>query len=471
MKITIIDTTFGVTDEPNLLRVEEFSFKKQFVKKSGFKKSIQSYDSYVVALDGSFLVGLVPHISQYCENEKIPIEIINENSDLAIPSQSISSLFNLREDQKKCVEAALATNRGVIKAPTGSGKTVLISAIISAFPEARILFLCHTLSLLKQTQEEFNNYNLGPSSIIGGGNKDMNGRIIISTVQSFSKDNILEENFDKFDIVFVDECHHCSTNSGNYAIALSKLTTPRRYGVTATLPTGKEGQLVLEGLIGPVIADFTIEEAIEQEILAVPKIEFLAIPTCDALQNVRQYSDRKIKNEYGDFIVDENGSPIVEKGVYSIGICEYRKRNRMIIEAALEKNKRGESVLIYVNMIDHGERLMEIAELMGASPIFIRGSSDAELREETRKALHNKQILLGICTNAWVEGVNIRSLDVILLAGGGKSIIALMQKIGRGLRRTDTKTKTTIITCLDQGRYISEHIVSALKFFVEKGWL
>ncbi len=472
MKITIHDASFSQTDQPKLLRVDQFSFKKEFYRKSKYKMQRQEYDSYAVDFKGNFLTGLIPNIKNYCNvnNIQLEIEINPEIPPIMLP-QTVSSLFTLRDDQQTCIDAALTTDRGVIKAPTGSGKTVLISAIISAFPTAKILFLCHTLSLLKQTQEEFNNYGLGPSSIVGGGHKDCSGRIIISTVQSFSKAGLLEPWHDKFDIVFVDESHHVSTVSGLYSTVLSKLTATRRYGMTATLPTSKEGLLAMEGLIGPVIADFTIEEAIDQEILAVPKVELISVPTNDLIRDMRQYSDRKIKDDCGKFVLDRNGDPVVEKGIYNLGICEYRRRNRLIIETALEKNKKGESVLIYVILISHGEQLMEIAERMGVTPIFIRGSSDSELREETRQALNEKRELMCICTISWQEGINIKSLDTIILAGGGKSEIALIQKIGRGLRRTNTKTKATIVDFLDSGRYLSEHCVSRLKIYAEKGWL
>ena len=472
MKVTILDTSFSQTNQPTLLRIDDFAFKKEFYKKSKYQMKRQEYDSYAINSKGIFLTGLIPKILKYCNDNNIEIEVITNPKTLpSIIPQNISPLFTLREDQKTCVQAALNTDRGVIKAPTGSGKTVLIAAIISAFPEAKILFLCHTLSLLKQTQEEFNNYNIGPSSIIGGSKKDMDGRIVISTVQSFSKPALLDNFHDKFDIVFADECHHVSTIFGLFAKVLTKLTAPRRYGFTATLPTNKEGQLALEGLIGPTIADFTIEDAIEKEILAIPHIELISVPTCEAIKDMRRYADTKMKDDYGKFILDENGNNIIESGIYTTAIVEYRRRNRLIIETALEKNKKGESVLIYIINIDHGERLMQIAKLMGMNPIFIRGSSDSELREETRKALNEKRELMCIATVAWSEGVNIRNLDCILLAGGGKSITALIQKIGRGLRRTETKTKATIIDCLDSGKYISEHCIERLKVYTEKGWL
>lgn len=472
MIITILDANFSQTNQPKLLRVNDFSFKKEFYRKSRYQIKRQEYDSYIVNTDGIFLTGLLPKIIQYCRDNNINYEVTtNPKAPQSIIPQEISPLFELREDQKTCVQAALNTDRGVIKAPTGSGKTVLIAAIISTFPEARILFLCHTLSLLKQTQKEFNKYDIGPSSIIGGSKKDIDGRIVISTVQSFSKPTLLDNFYDKFDVVFIDEAHHCRTTSGLYARVLTKLTVSRRYGTTATMPTDQEGLLALEGLIGPKIAELTIEDAIEKEILAIPHIELIPVPFCEAIRDIRKYADTKMKDDYGKFILDENGENIIESGIYTTAIVEYRKRNRLIIEKAIEKNKIGESVLIYIINIDHGERLMQIAKLMGMNPIFIRGSSDSELREKTRQALNNKEILTTIATVAWAEGVNIRNLDCILLAGGGKSITALIQKIGRGLRRTETKTKATIIDCLDSGRYISEHCIERLKVYAEKGWL
>ena len=455
MKITIHDPTFCQTDQPKSLRVNELSFKKEFYKKEAHygKMKRHEYHEFLINSKGFFLTGLLPRILQYCKDNKIDFEIIsgpgNLSSEVPLELDEISSLFKLRDDQKILVTSTLNTNRGVITAPTGTGKTVLIAAIISAFPRAKVLFLCHTLTLLKQTQKEFDNYNLKDSSIISGANKNTNNsKIIVSTVQSFSKPELLNNLYNKFDIVFIDECHHVSTTHGLYAQTLTRLTAPRRYGFTATIPTRTEAQFALEGLVGPIIGSFPIEEAINQEILAIPKIELISIPTCEALKDLYKYSD-----------------------IYATGIVEYRKRNRIIIEKAIELNKLGKSVLIYITKIEHGERLMEMTNLLGTTSVFIRGASDTEIREETRQALNKKEILLAIATTAWGEGVNIRSLDCIFLAGGGKSELALIQRIGRGLRRTETKIEAMIIDCLDQGKYLSEHCIARLKVYIEKGWI
>ena len=455
MKITIHDPTFCQTDQPKSLRINELSFKKEFYKKEAHygKMKRHEYYEFLINSKGFFLTGLLPRILQYCKDNKIDFEIIsgpgNLSSEVPLEPDEISSLFKLRDDQKILVTSALNTNRGVITAPMGTGKTVLIAAIISAFSRAKVLFLCHTLTLLKQTQKEFDNYNLKDSSIISGANKNTNNsKIIVSTVQSFSKPELLNNLYNKFDIVFIDECHHVSTAHGLYAQTLTRLTAPRRYGFTATIPTGAEAKFSLEGLVGPIIGNFSINEAIDQEILAIPKIELLPIPTCPGIKDLYRYND-----------------------IYTTAIVEYRKRNRIIIEKAITLNSEGKSVLVYITKIEHGERLMEIADLLKTPFVFVRGELDSETREKIRLALDDKKILNAVATTVWSEGVNIPSLDCILFAGGGKSELALLQKLGRALRKTKQKTEATIIFPLDSGKYLSEHCISGLKTFIEKGWI
>jgi len=114
---------------------------------------------------------------------------------------------------------------------------------------------------------------------------------------------------------------------------------------------------------------------------------------------------------------------------------------------------------------------MEIADLLKTPFVFVRGESDSETREKIRLALDDKKILNVVATTVWSEGVNIPSLDCILFAGGGKSELALLQKLGRALRKTKQKTEATIIFPLDSGKYLSEHCISGLKTFIEKGWI
>ena len=83
------------------------------------------------------------------------------------------------------------------------------------------------------------------------------------------------------------------------------------------------------------------EEAIEKEILAVPRVKLLPVPTCEELRELRLYSSTKQKDECGNYIFDENGNHVIIRGIYDAGVVEYRKRNRIIIVNWFELTRFG----------------------------------------------------------------------------------------------------------------------------------
>jgi superfamily II DNA or RNA helicase len=791
MKIKNLDTIYCKTNQPALLRVKELSFEKSYWRKGAgfFGKSIQQYDSYLVERNGTFLAGLLPRIIQYCYDKNIDVEV--DDLEIDITPTGTTSAIKLDVDQQRLVQTALSKTRGVIKSPTGSGKTVMMAAMMSAFPKAKILFLCHTISLIKQTKVELDSFGVGPSSILSGSTKDTSGRIIIATIQSFSKPNILLAMQNQIDAVFVDECfakgtqietpngkieiekinigdkifnkdgitevsrvfktkiklhnvvlitksdnskifcsanhlfltkenkwvkaknilnknlfafpyfldimqnttskmekdnertstknnnqlsylqkrireknkitakilfknmliqrprkknfifknngknkqkicirkneekqsikksidcrkkqndkknkwnwmllevsknrwkwqsnansatitgssswlenricnfnskkyfektkrtikikwnkstnllqsrhskrriknsnrsrwmesqyswkkrkrskqrelpiktrvesveiykqgsndesfssiigdkernqgfvefydlevnghpsyfasnvlvhncHHISSlkpKAGYYKV-LTSLIAPIKYGFTATTQKESEAAFALEALIGPVIGETTMQQSISSERLAIPTLKLIAVEPLD-LREIHGYQN-----------------------IYQKAIVEYRKRNRLIIETAKELNDQGQSVLIYINKLEHGERLLDIAERMNFNLLFIRGETEDQERENARTALNDKKIMTVVATVVWKEGVNIRTLDCIIMAGGGKKELSLIQSVGRGLRRTEEKTTALFIDFLDIGRYLSEHCVSRLTTYSKFGWL
>ncbi len=60
-----------------------------------------------------------------------------------------------RDDQVRLIEAAIAAQRGVLKAPTGSGKTHILMGLLSRFPEAHVLVVTHSVDIISQTKRLF----------------------------------------------------------------------------------------------------------------------------------------------------------------------------------------------------------------------------------------------------------------------------------------------------------------------------
>jgi len=72
-----------------------------------------------------------------------------------------------------------------------------------------------------------------------------------------------------------------------------------------------------------------------------------------------------------------------------------------------------------------------------------------EMREGKRIAL--------IASTIADEGLDIKNLSAIILAGGGKSSTRALQRIGRVLRPFDGKTHAVVIDFDDEAKYLRKH--------------
>lgn len=351
--------------------------------------------------------------------------------------------ITLREDQGGQVKLALIYKRGVIKAPTGSGKTILMLALASSFRQHRILILCHTKDLMKQLSEEFEDrgFDVG---LVGGGNKETDRQVTIGLRQSVIK---LRNQLPKmgYNVVMVDECHHLTAFSGQYAKILNRIYAPIRFGFTATLPESEQAQLVITGLLGPLIKEVTIQKGAEEKFLAKPVIKLLRPSTDHQVRRLRRYDE-----------------------VYNQGVVNRLARNALIAEAARKSMDTGKIVLIIVTRVAHGQTL----NLMIPGSKFVYGNTDADTRDQVRHALSRRKEKCVICTAVWREGVNIPSLNVVINAAGGKSEIMTLQAIGRGLRKTSDKDEVVIIDVVDDSHaYLAMHSIRRICLYMDNGWL
>jgi superfamily II DNA or RNA helicase len=398
-----------------------------------------------------FYTGHLGRVKQYLESQDIDHTVQGKPLKLVPTENPRLPGVEFREDQISLIQQACYHQRGVIQAPTGTGKTILQLGIISCFPKCRVLILAHTIGIVQQTMKELLKFNLIDSQMITGKfSKHLRSDIVVSTMQSFVKVN-REEAADYFDIVIIDEAHHVSKLDGTYAQILSNLLAPVRLGFTATMPTSDEAMFALEGTLGPLIVQQTIQEAAELEILAKPKVRLLRSRHNQNVKETRKYPD-----------------------VYQLGIVENRQRNSMILSVAEEYTKSGKSVLILVTRIEHGENLQAIAErhFEGMPVEFVRGSTESDIRERVKEALETKQTKCVIATVIWREGINIPSLDVVINACGGKSEIMTIQAIGRGLRKTDDKDEVVIVDIFDPSHhYLISHFGHRVTLYMDQGWM
>jgi superfamily II DNA or RNA helicase len=158
--------------------------------------------------------------------------------------------------------------------------------------------------------------------------------------------------------------------------------------------------------------------------------------------------------------------------VYQEGIVDNLARNMTIVVTAKNLVAQNMSVLINVTRIEHGKRLEALGKEFGVKCKFIYGADGEFVRSVVKNALESKSIKCVIASHIFKEGVNIPSLNCCINAAGGKSEIATLQALGRGLRATKTKKEVLIIDFKDtSSKYLRAHFRARYKVYKKNGWV
>ena len=412
---------------------------------------------------GHFLSGLLPRVRQYCKRRGVEVKYIIKTKERIKPSH-IPNLkgITFRNDQLEVFKRLIITQRGKIIHPTGSGKTIIALGIVSMFARNRTIFVMHTKDLFMQAKAEAKKFKSSlPAVYTPSGSKEVKDTLkavkkhpdclVICLIQSLSK-MPTSSYIDLFDITMIDECHHITDTDSQYGKFMQHNLSPRRLGFTASDSfRNRRMKLVNEGLLGPVIAELTTEEALEKGIIAKPKVKLISVP-----YNVD--INKKSENRYALF--------------YKYGIVENKIRNQIISRLIKQSKIKKLPTLVIVEKLDHGKNIRKLVKKRYKINVpFVQGNSSSETRNRLKEALLNEDIYNMICSRVWMEGINIPNLKVIIYAAGYKEKKKVLQAMGRGLRTTDEKSTILLYDFTDPYRYLAEHTIQRIQVFIEQEWL
>lgn len=451
IKLHIADSVWTITNLEGKQALNKLlSFEKTIWVPGNFnRKKKTTYTKHLIhkgtrSNEFLFLTGLIPRVLNFLDRKELQYEYTSDVKLVEFDEPEIEGLV-FRDYQADIISMALEEGRGVIKAATATGKSIMILGIISAFSQENILLLVHTTDLVKQLTDDLEKYGFDVS-IFASGSKEI-GRITVATIQSFKK--VVLDYVDFYDIVIIDESHHIRyLDSKNYGFVLQRLTASVRFGFTATMPETIEGKMSLEALVGPVITDYSMQKANQDGILAKPLIY--------VLETEYQYAVSKL-SDYPQ--------------VYKFGIALNTSRNQQIVDCAIDLRKDGRTTLILINRLVHGEELIKAFAHYGHHIDFVQGSTEKEERSRLKEALKTKKISWLIASVIFCEGIDLPAMDCLINASGGKSEVAVLQKIGRGLRKTETKKDVIILDFMDTShRYLRNHYNKRMAIYKDNGW-
>lgn len=379
---------------------------------------------------GAFLTGLLPEIQAALRVRKKEYVLVDNREAPAWAYDSIDQNFlnnwlpdgfdpiELHDYQPDLVNQTIKYGRGIIKAPTGAGKTFILISILKALPpKTPTLFLTKNKGLVHQNWKEMKLWGVENLGRWYGGFKEPN-YVMCATIHKATFES-LDKLLPKFKAIIVDEVHDCMSavplkaykkmSKAIYRVGIS--ATPFKYDKKKIDECHK---WLVKGHFGPVFkttttdsGELTTKELQDRNILSLSDCYFYPIA-----------SPQLVHEPYADAV--------------KLGI----EQNFHFHDAVtrLAKSCPGRT-LIVVERIEQGEYLK--AMIPGST--FIQGKVKLKDRDTVlEQMLGGGKAVAIVMRQIITAGINVRIHDLIN-AAGGEAAHNVIQLMGRGLRPANDK--------------------------------
>lgn len=386
---------------------------------------------FMIDVKGNFPTGLLSLLYKFLTKQKILIDktISNRGSQpnhekLLFKFQSLVRPYKWQEE---AADAAKIHGRGGIVASTGSGKSLVI-ALIAARLNVRTLVVVPTLEIKKQLSESL-------LELFGS-----NSNIIVQNI-----DNALLRNYKDFDCLIIDECHHVASKTYQKLNKTVWNGIYHRFFLTATYFRNQENErLLFKGIAGDIIYELSYRRAVKEGYIVPVEAYYVDVPKLvPAISKVKIYDLYNV--------------------VYSKLIVNNGVRNKIIAEILKNLKENNVHTLCLVKEIRHGVLLEELTDIS-----FVNGQ-DPDSREYIKEFNSGlKKALIGT-TNILGEGIDTKPAEYVIIAGLGKATSAIMQQIGRGVRKYPGKESCKVILFRDEShKYTLRHFKEQCKILKER---
>ena len=373
----------------------------------------------------------------------------------------IEALYELKKTREE------GNDKALVVAATGIGKTYLAAFDSRQFN--RVLFIAHREEILKQAYEsfknvrvdKFNNFNnaahmVAEDEIISKNNynedgynmgffmnstKDTNKDIVFASVQSLGKENYLNEQYfprNYFDYIVVDEFHHAV--SKNYQNIINYFTPKFMLGLTAT-PDRLDNKDVFSICDYNTVYEATLKTAIDKGWL----VPFRYYGIYDESVN---YEEVEFKNgKYNEKQLEE--------------ALSINKRAELILNHY--KKYKSKSALGFCTSKSHAEFMVKYFNEQGIPSCAVYSGSEGEYNEDRNIALsklRKEDIKVIFSVDMFNEGLDVKSIDMVMFLRPTESPTIFLQQLGRGLRKDKSKKYLNVLDFI--GNYKKANLVPYL---------
>jgi superfamily II DNA or RNA helicase len=427
-----------------------------------------------------FPAGLLSHVVRVLDKHKVEYTLEVEPYADDKPSLQLGTVgLESRYYQDDAVEAGVLNPRGIIQAPTGSGKTAIGCRII-AMRGKWALVVVPTIDLLHQ-YKSFLEEHLVPEGLAGSilGNTGLwrigqlgDGvvdpqPVTVATARTAAKAlNVAYEKYEygeyddkddtkvkpgelrewiaKIGLVIVEEAHILGAQT-TYDLTV-KIPAPCKLGFSASPWRDDGADLMIEAATGPKIYTITASELVASGHLVPPIIR--VVKTAGWWQpaawgtTCRRCGRQRRMTATGPAERCECGAEGMWKSeftdAYNAEIVNNAIRNGMI---AHQVQQLEGPTLVLVKQVKHGRLL----EQMIPGSRFLSGKDKGSERVQAFQDMREGRLLVLVATTIADLGLDIPILRNLVLAAGGKSSTRHLQRIGRVARTYPGKDHALVV--------------------------
>ena len=339
----------------------------------------------------------------------------------------------LRTEQKELLNEIVSHSHTTCKAPTGAGKSFLISYICRMYKKANIVITTDSKDVVATLKSYLNDAVGEPVGQVGGG-KNSQERVTVSTLKS------LHKVITKPDILIIDECHVIATDTYVTACLLASSNAFKVIGMSASPEARSDNAtLVIESICGPLRTNIGYQTSVKNGSVAQIEVD---------VYECNQGVDRDTVEELKVTIQTEKDRLCLWTNTYRNNLI------RAIIKKELKANPDSQ-ILIYTERTEHALMLYNKLNSLGFKLVHGKVTPETIKEWKTKGILKDASVLctdkdraemltkfetaeekLAICTRVWQKGVSFEKLNLLIRADAMPTEITADQACGR-LSRTD----------------------------------
>ena len=322
-------------------------------------------------------------------------------------------------------------HRNLLVAATGTGKTVMAAIDYArqrkALPRDRLLFVAHRAEILEQSRATFR-HALRDSAfgeLWVGGQRPVRFDYVFASIQSLSASGIQAIEPGHFDVVIVDEFHHAAAPT--YRALLEHINPVQLLGLTAT-PERADGLNVREYFDGRIAAELRVWDAIDQQYLT----PFAYYGIHDGL-DLRQVPWKRT-----------SGYDVA--ALTNVLTADHAWARRVIHEV---RSKIADSATMkalgFCVSVRHAEFMAAQFNSAGVAAVAVSADTPGDDRRAVLRDLARGDLNIVFAVDLFNEGVDVPTVDTLLLLRPTDSPTLFLQQLGRGLRRAEGKAVCTVL--------------------------